>query len=615
MNKIALNMISRGKGEEDNLKQALSSIAPHVDAIYLTFTSPTNECTEAEKIAKSFNAIVSYHDARWTADEETVKWLKEFFGYEPEMKVGDKLFIFDEARNFALSQIPKEYEWLVWMDTDDIFVGGENLHRLADMATENNIEAVYFNYLYQAEFDDKGNIKHRIIEHLRERLVRNNDKYKWISPIHETLIEQVPTRKTDVPDCEVIHTATQKDREHSLARNINMLELAIYRTKGEDPRHLYYLAKVYLDLNKEERNPQAVHLILRYLNGDEKGNHKSGWPEERQEAWDYLSELYRRMGQFNNAKKAALNSLTEPTEPQPNVFLSFALTCCALSEWELALFWTKMATTIEKKKSTLVSNDRDMKSRTLEIIYNACLNLARVDEAWAAGQKLMELYPGDKRVADAFKFISDIKDQRDMTAKIAQIADYLEKHGEGHKIVPLLQGAPAIANDTPYIQELAQKVTPPRTWDSDEIMIYCGPGFTDWTPKQLTDPGASFVGGSEEAVIRMSAELAKLGWKVTVYGSPGKDAGEHDGVNYQPYYKFNKADTFNVVISWRQIGFFDLDIKAKKKYLWNHDIQNQLEYTPERLAKIDKVFFLSKFHRENVPSLADEKVFLTTNGL
>lgn len=608
-------MISRGKGEEERLQQALSSIAPHVDAIYITFTSPTNHCGEAEKIAKSFGAIVSYHESKWTATKEVVDWLKKFFGYEPEMKVGDKLFIFDEARNFALSQIPKEYEWFVWMDTDDIFMGAENLHRVADLATQNNVEAVYFNYLYQAEFDEKGNIKQRVIEHLRERLVRNNDKFKWISPIHETLIEQVPTRKTDLPDCEVIHTATQKDREFSLVRNINMLELAIYRTKGEDPRHLYYLAKVYLDMNKAERNPQAVHLILRYLNGDEKGNHKSGWPEERQEAWDYLSELYRRIGQFNNAKKAALNSLTEPSEPQPAIFLSFALSCCALSEWELALFWTKMATNVTKKKSTLVSNDRDMKGRTLEIIYNACLNLARVDEAWAAGEKLKELYPTDQRVEQAFQFISQIKDQRDMTAKIAQIADYLEKHGEGHKLVPLLQGAPQIAEDTPYIQELTQRVTPPRTWDKDEIMIYCGPGFTDWTPKQLSDPGASFIGGSEEAVIRMSAELAKLGWKVTVYGSPGKDAGDHEGVNYQPYYKFNKADTFNVVISWRQIGFFDLNIKAKKQYLWNHDIQNQLEYTPERLAKIDKVFFLSKFHRSNVPSLADEKVFMTTNGI
>lgn len=615
MSKIALNMISRGKGEEENLRRALSTIAPYVDAIYITLTSPTNQCKEAEKVCKEFNANVSYEQALWTADKEAVDWLTKFFGYEPEMKVGDKLFLFDEARNFALSQVPKEYDWFLWMDSDDVFVGGEKLHDLADRAMEQNIEAVYFNYLYQAEFDEQGNIKHRIIDHLRERLVRNNGHFKWVSPIHETCIEQVPSQKTDVPDCEVIHLATQADRLKSLGRNIKNLELAIYKTLGEDPRHLYYLAKVYFDMNKEERNPQAIHLILRYLNGDEKGEHKSGWPEERQQAWDHLSELWRRMGQSDNATRASLNALTEPAIPQPDIFLSLALSACAKGQWDLGLFWVKIAAKLPQQKTTLVTNARDMQARTLEIIFNACLNLSRVDEAWAAGKKMLDLMPQEKQVQDAFKFISDLREKRDMTKNIAELADYLDKHGEGHKLQPLLQAAPIITEDTPFIQEIAHKVNPPRVWGKDEIMIYCGPGFTNWSPKQLNDPGASFVGGSEEAVIRMSAELQKLGWKVTVYGDPGADAGEHEGVQWLPFYKFNKQDQFNIVISWRQIGFFDLDIKARKQYLWNHDIQNNLEYNEQRVAKIDKVFFLSKWHRENVPSLPEEKVFITSNGI
>lgn len=615
MKKIALSMISRGKGEEELLRRALTSIAPHVDGIFITLTSPTNQCGEAEKVCKEFGAVVSYNQALWTADEKTVSWLKEFFGYEPDMKTGDKLFIFDDARNFALSQIPKEYEWFLWMDSDDVFSGGEELHRLADLADEQDVEALYLNYLYQADFDEKGNIKHRIIDHYRERLIKNNGHFKWIAPIHETCIEQVPAKKTDVPDCEVIHLATQKDREKSLIRNLKNLELAIARTEGKDPRHIYYLAKAYFDQNTPERNVQTIPLMLRYLNGDEKGENKSGWPEERQQAWEYLSELYRRMGQINNSAKAVLNSFTEPSEPQPELFLSFALTCCMKSQWELALFWTKIATSVKQKKTTLVTNTRDLQARTLEIIYNASLNLAKVDEAWAAGRKLLDIFPEDQRVKDAFSFIDNLRDQRDMTAKISQIAAYLEKHGEGHKLIPLLQAVPTIAEETPFIQDIAQRVTPPKIWGEKEIMIYCGPGFTDWSPKQLSDPKGSFVGGSEEAVIRMSDALQKQGWQVTVYGSPGKDAGEHEGVQWLPYYKLNKKDEFNIVISWRQIGFFDFDIKAKKKYLWNHDIQNAMEYTPERVAKIDKVFFLSKFHRSNVPSLPEEKVFLTSNGI
>lgn len=70
--KIALSMISKGKGEEDRLRQALSSIAPHVDAIYITLTAPTNQLTEAEKVCKEFNAIISYNQSQWTADRKSV---------------------------------------------------------------------------------------------------------------------------------------------------------------------------------------------------------------------------------------------------------------------------------------------------------------------------------------------------------------------------------------------------------------------------------------------------------------------------------------------------------------------------------------------------------------
>jgi tetratricopeptide (TPR) repeat protein len=401
----------------------------------------------------------------------------------------------------------------------------------------------------------------------------------------------------------------------SLLRNLKNLELAVARTKGEDPRHIYYLAKAYFDMNTPENNEKAIPLIHRYLNGDEKGNHKSGWPEERQQGWEYLSELYRRKGEHNNAMKAVLNSFTEPSEPQPELFLSIALSHIHKQQYELALFWAKIASTVEKKKTTLVTNERDIQARTLEILYNACLNLAKVDQAHAAATKLLELFPDMQSAKDAYELIDHIKVQRDMTQKVAQIAEYLEQNGEGHKLVPLLQAAPAIAEETPFIQEIAQKVNPPRVWGTDEIMIYCGLGFTDWSPKRLSDPKDSFIGGSEEAVIRMSAELQKQGWKVTVYGSPGEDQGEHDGVMWLPYFKFNRRDEFNVVISWRQIGFFDLDFKAKKTYLWNHDIINQLEVTPERLAKIDKLIVLSQFHRENIPNVPDEKIFISSNGI
>lgn len=609
--KVALAIICKGDAKEaKSLKRCLTSAAPFVDKVFVTLTGPTNTLKDAEEVCKEFDVTVSYEQALWTADQEAVDWLKEFFGYEPKMQVGDKLFRFDVARNFNFGQIPQDYKYILWLDSDDVLMGGENLRKVVEIAESQGIEATYFNYLYQCEFAEDGTIKNVLIEHLRERLVVNTGVYKWIAPIHETLIEQKPTRKTDNYDCQVLHLATLEDRLASLDRNLKNLELSIYDTKGQDPRPIYYLAKAYFDLKTDEASQRLVPLIHQYLWGE----HKSGWAEERAQACDYLAETYRRLGQLNNAVKAAHNGMIE--DPQnPFLFLSLAVSSCDRGDWEQALFWVKLATQIPQKKSTLVRNPLDLQLRTLQVIYNACVNLGKVDEAWAAIVKLYDLNPEDPNIQQGMSFMQNLRGQRDLTKAYVQIAEHLAQTGEGAKIKPFLLGAPQIVAQTPFFADLQKKYNPPTHWGDDSVVIFCGPGFTNWSPKHLVRSDGAFVGGSEEAVIELSRSLAKEGWKVTVYADPGVDEGVHDGVTYLPYYQFNPNDYFNVLVSWRNLGLFDQRLFAKRTYLWNHDIQNSLEYTPERLEKITKVMFLSQWHRENVPSLPDSKVVLTSNGI
>lgn len=612
MSKIALAMICKGTEKEpERLRNALKSASPHVDAIYISFTSHEKDIPEAVAIAREFKSNISYTMPIWIADKQAIEWLINYFGYKPHLQEGDKLFLFDEARNFNYSQIPKDYEWIIWMDTDDILKGGEKLKDVVSLAETNNIEAVYFNYIYQADFDEKGNIKHVVIEHLRERLTRNNGKYKWIAPIHETLIEQTPTNKTDNNDCYILHTNIHEDRLLSLTRNLKNLELAIYKTDGKDPRHNYYLAKALFDVGTDEALNRATKLILeKYILGE----HKSGWPEERAQAFEYLGEIFRRQRNFDKALKSGVYSMLE-AQPSVSTFLNLATTYMLKGEWERALFWVKLSTHIKDKKSTLIRNPRDIASRTLEVIFQSCLNLSQVDEAWAAAHKLLEIYPDEQYIQQNFNFINNIRVQRDLTQSVVGIADALKQLGERHKIKPLLQAAPKMIENNPFIVDLYQKNNPPKFWNKDEITIYCGPGFTIWSPKRLQKPDGAFIGGSEEAVIRMSIELQKLGWKVTVYADPGDDEGEYEGVKWLPYYKLNKLDQFNILVIWRQIGFVDENLKAKKTYIWNHDIQNPLDWSDERIGKITKALFLSKWQRENVTKLPEEKVLITSNGI
>ena len=451
---------------------------------------------------------------------------------------------------------------------------------------------------------------------MRERLIRNNGAYTWVAPIHETLIEQRPTVKIEDRSVEIVHLSNLERMSKAIERNIRTLELSIYNTKGSDPRPTYYLGKAYFDYKDKPHFEIALGLMYAYLNGTKSHsfNNKSGWAEERAQCWEFISEIYRFYGEYNNAIKCCVNGMIE-AETSPTLYLSLSLCYTLKGEWQRALNWLKTAISIPKPMTTLVINPKETAARAHEISYHANLNLSRLDEAWASAQTLAELFPENPEMQNRYRMTSELRNERELTKLVMEIAKYLKSSGQTQKLKPLLSAVPDEIVNNPYMVDLWKQTFPPRKWMDNEIAIFCGPGFTNWSPKLLENPNNSFVGGSEEAVIYLSAELAKLGWAVTVYADPGTDEGEYGGVKYQPYYKFNGLDEFNILVGWRNPKFALGGYNAKKLYIWNHDIQNPLDYTDDVVSKITKVIFLSPWHRKNVPNLPDEKVLLSSNGI
>ena len=107
-------------------------------------------------------------------------------------------------------------------------------------------------------------------------------------------------------------------------------------------------------------------------------------------------------------------------------------------------------------------------------------------------------------------------------------------------------------------------------WSTKTIVIYSNFSFhvEDWSPVSI-DKG---IGGSEEAVIYLSQELAHLGYEVTVFNRCGDMEGEYNGVIYSSVDKFNPSDEFNIFVchrAWAQP--MEMKIQAKKIVVWMHD--------------------------------------------
>lgn len=583
MKKIALACIIKDDSEVDDFKRMLDSCAKWVDAIYITGTKDPQK--KIKEVCKEYGAIWSWFP-----------WIKDF----------------SAARNFNFSQVPKEYDFIFWMDVDDILVGGENLKKvLADESVDKyNIGAIFARYLYQVEVDAKGNISNILIEHLRERLIRNNGNYKWVAPIHETLIPQVPAGQSDTKDFYVVHLSNMEDMMNSMWRNIDILEEEVMNNSA-DPRPIYYLAKAYFDtklpeLLYEPLGPDTESLAIELLKDYVR---KSGWAEERSQALEYTALLYREMGENKKAIKCLLQAVEEgPTFP--SVYIQLALTYVILNDWNKAYHWVKVASNMEIPKTTLVIQPKDYKMLILEALFHIYRNTNKLDECLNVTQGLYQLLPNDLNKL-RLEEITDWKGKNDLAHWVAKLANHLHKTDQTMQLQALINAIPKEIADTQVMASLRNDFLPPHNWKEDEIAIFCGPGFEKWSPLSV----AKGIGGSEEAVINMGKELAKLGWKVTVFADPQDDAGEYDGVKYVQHHEINWHDNFNILIAWRNIGVFDLPLSTKKAYLWNHDIQTPMTYTKERVAKIDKVMFLSKWHRQNVPQLDESKVMYTANGL
>jgi glycosyltransferase involved in cell wall biosynthesis len=140
-------------------------------------------------------------------------------------------------------------------------------------------------------------------------------------------------------------------------------------------------------------------------------------------------------------------------------------------------------------------------------------------------------------------------------------------------------------------------------------IIFCGPGFEDWTPNTYRWRG---LGGSETAVVCAARELAELGWRVVVYAEAD---GVWDGVLYRHWSKIDDyGGGADHLILWRTpqlLHGIPPQMKAAERVsLWVHDMTpGGAELSPAIARRIDSILYLSDWHRnhliKNYPFLWD----------
>lgn len=572
----AILIVKIDEQEINHLQNCLESIKGRVDGIFLNFNHKPSQKPPKQLI-------------------ERIEQLARAYNYEYIITGWHNNFA--EARNANLAQVPKEYDWIIWLDTDDKVKHPEKIREVAKESK--NFDCVFVDYDY--DHDEHGNVT---TTHLVGRLFKNNGSHHWNpkTSVHETLVETRSVSQGMTHDFVVIHQAQEERTQASFQRNIKMLEDQLKReAKDPDPRTFFYLASTYMDAGDLE---SAKELFKDYLE-------MSGWDQERSLALTKLGRIYEAQDNRADAKIAFARAIAEdPSTPDPRIEL--ASLEVGMEQWTKARSWLEYVLKMDKNQTTLERNPLSYTFRAYILLAEVYLNLGGefLPKATKFAKKALKYKKNDPAVKEYAETTERLVADRELLIKTVNKYKKLRKKNK-QKALAVLEALPEHLKDNPVVSQLMQ-VDKPFKWPKKSIAIMTGDTALDeWGPWSLKDG----IGGSEEAIIRLAPKLAKLGYKVVVYAKPGARTGLYDGVVWRNYWDCNLKDEFDIFIAWRAPFIFEKKIKARKSYLWMHDVMEPGEFTSNRIANFTKCILLSKYHRSLFPMIPDEKVLLSANGI
>lgn len=551
------------------------------------FDAVLNIITKAYDYFTELNFTVS--------DKVTADKLKKTFAKQEKVTVEHRPWNnrFDEARNDNLALCHSTY-WF-WIDADDVF-DFRAIPKLVEIADEGGYDELLLPYNYAQ--DDQGNC---VAFHWRERLMRTSHPWTWKGWIHETPITQQPFKAHRV-NVEVLHQNGEEHVAESLDRNHKILLEAT--AASDDPRYQLYLGTSH---HARGEYGEAVEVLDKFIK-------VSGSTEDIYRALTCMSECAYHMKKPSAAMQYAMQAAAQIPQ-YPQAYWLLAQWESEQGNWSESLEWVKVSETKTLPKGMTVfdptSRDRARliaaQDEFMSENYNDALKwLRRVDEKNRVRQELEEDFLSE---ADAETFVSLLPKFRRYFTNDEALYNSL---------------CYDIKYDT-RLRGLREQVEEPKEWADNSIVILVGEGYEEWGPHTL-DKG---MGGSEEAVVYLSRELAQLGWHVTVYGAVEEEiiddgfdftilppkTHKYEGKRLYPVYKpwkeLNKQDLFNVFVAWRAPEFTE-HVQAKVKVADIHDILNKSSVKDYA----DVTYFVkSNFHRNLYPELPDEKVRVIGNGI
>lgn len=515
---------------------------------------------------------------------------------------------FSVARTASFAACHTDY--IMWLDADDTLLGCEFLHEVCSDAFLNpSVYSIFMQYEY--DHDKDGNVSMLL---WRERIVKKNS-HEWKGAIHESLLPTIDGCNYRTDRVVVSHNVDSERVGRSGIRNLRIAKAQYEKERlsesgGQDPRTTLYFAKA---LHATGYFANSIPVFEEYLETSE-------WDDERYQVFLILGVLYVNSKQYHKALECSTHAIRlRPTFGQ--AYYLMAQIYFHMEKYAEVIHFCEIGARATMPTDIIPTDPTEYSLKPILIYEYSLFQVGRAQESLRAIEIGLKRFPSCEQLAVRKESVLGYLARMEMEEAAHKLCHWLETYEADRrdKMGWFLKALPEPVSDHPKYVRLRNEnsdveVCIPNVLavrPSKHIVIYCGGTFEVWGPEDVKTKG---LGGSEEAVVYLAKELVRRGWCVDVY-SNCSEPGQYEGVNYFNHWTWSRSLKPDIFIAWRNSEYIEFAHNDSKKFLWLHDVQKMEYYTPERIAKIDKIMCLSKWHRDNLKEIPDEKFFLTRNGV
>lgn len=559
--KIALAIITRDNKEDSILlERLLDSVKGVVDGIFITTDEKTGD---VKRLCEKHNAVYSLFP-----------WVNDF----------------SKARNFNFSQVPEDYDYIMWSDVDDIW---RNTEKLKERVEQGGKDAYSFWYLYDFDEDNQP-----VVAHKKTMIVRNDGSFIWKGKIHEDLDCQKEFSIDFLEGIDRLHLTSEERIEEAKERNVLIAKLA-YEENNADPRNSFNYGNALIGCGKYE---EAKIIFEQFLKESES-------IQEKFLIRQRLGSIEYTMGNRDRAEEHLLVAVgLQPNSPDAYLQLGqfyYDLSRLDAAEWHLLQGLVRQPS----YNSMIVFNPRDYDYNPMNLLAKVYFKKSRPDLALPILEGCLKINPNNEQMK---LIVDEMKKELTKAKEINDLVTKLENEKDDEKVKKIVDRLPKEKRSHPGICFVYNQRFCKTGTSGKDVVFYCGYTEHEWSPTLFRKKG---FGGSEEAIIHLSKKFAAEGYNVEVYANIGTERIKDSGVLWKPFWEFNPRDAVDHLFLWRSPRMCDYDLNARNIYIDLHDVISPGEFTKKRLAKIKKVFVKTKFHKSLFPTIPEDKFVVIPNGI